>query len=561
MSEKPDGNITEGLERTAHRALLFGLGLNRSDLEKPLIGVVNSWTDLVPGHMHLNELAAAIREGINAGGGVPREFHTCAVCDGLAQGHTGMSYSLPSRENIADTIEIMTRSHCLDGLVLLCGCDKIVPGQLMAALRLDIPAIMVTSGPMEAGRCGTYNNLTLSSMREMAGATVSGNISISELEAIEEAAIPGAGSCSMLGTANTMSCLSEALGMTLPGMGASPARSAEKIRLARASGEAATKLVMSNISTRKIISRASLLNAITTDMALGGSTNSILHLLALASEADIKLDLSDFDQHSTRVPHLCNLLPGGQYPLTEFYHEGGVPALLKELTPLLDLDVNTVSCSKLGDTIETYLCKRLNVENRRVIRPLDNPLHAGGGLAVLYGNLAPEGAVIKTGALQDFPDKMQGPAVPFDTMEDAVRAAMAGELKQNDIVVVRYEGPAGGPGMREMHMLSSLLSGMNSGAAVVTDGRFSGSSRGMCVGHVSPEASAGGLLALVEKGDLIKIDIPARRIDLMVKKQVLAGRKPTPAVKNIAPGLLARYQQLAGSAAQGAVLKKYHAAE
>jgi dihydroxy-acid dehydratase len=261
------------------------------------------------------------------------------------------------------------------------------------------------------------------------------------------------------------------------------------------------------------------------------------------------------------VPHLCNLLPGGQYPLTEFYHEGGVPALLKELTPLLDLDVNTVSCSKLGDTIETYLCKRLNVENRRVIRPLDNPLHAGGGLAVLYGNLAPEGAVIKTGALQDFPDKMQGPAVPFDTMEDAVRAAMAGELKQNDIVVVRYEGPAGGPGMREMHMLSSLLSGMNSGAAVVTDGRFSGSSRGMCVGHVSPEASAGGLLALVEKGDLIKIDIPARRIDLMVKKQVLAGRKPTPAVKNIAPGLLARYQQLAGSAAQGAVLKKYHAAE
>ncbi len=556
MANKSAFNLTQGPERAAHRALLLGLGLNRTDLEKPLIGVANSWTDIVPGHIHLNEMAAAIREGIHSGGGIAREFHTCAVCDGLAQGHTGMSYSLPSRENIADTIEIMARSHCLDGLVLLCGCDKIVPGQLMAALRLNIPAIMVTSGCMEAGRCGTYENLTLSSMRELAGAAVSGKISKSELEAIEEAAIPGAGSCSMLGTANTMSCLAESLGMTLPGMGASPARSAEKIRLSRASGETIIRLIESGINSRNIITRDSLLNAITTDMALGGSTNSILHLLALANEAELKLDLSDFEQLSTKVPHLCDLLPGGNYPLSELYHEGGIPALLRELTPLVNMEVKTVGGVKLGEAIDIYLRKRLPIRGNRVIRPLDKPLHSGGGLAVLYGNLAPEGAVIKTGALRGCPDRMEGPALPFDSMEEAVRAALAGKINKKDLVVVRYEGPAGGPGMREMHMLSSLLSGMNSGAAVITDGRFSGSSRGMCIGHVSPEAAAGGLLPLVEKGDLIKISIPDRHIDLMVEEKVLSGRKPAPPNKIFAPGLLERYRQLAGSAAKGAVLKK-----
>ncbi|MCJ7806676.1 MAG: dihydroxy-acid dehydratase [Clostridia bacterium] len=547
--------LTEGTERTAHRAILLGLGLNRNDLTKPLIGVVNSQTDLVPGHMHLDELAQAIREGICTAGGVPREFHTCAVCDGLAQGHIGMSYSLPSREIIAATVEIMARAHCLDGLVLLCGCDKIVPGQLMAALRLDIPAILVTAGCMAAGQQGNYRNLTLSSMRELAGAAATGKISQAELAAIEETAIPGAGSCAMLGTANTMSCLGEAIGLTLPGMGASPARSAFKLRLARASGERIVSLVKKNLTARKIVTRKAFLNAISVDMALGGSTNSILHLLALSREAGVKLDLTDFDYLSSSVPHLCDLLPGGKYPLTDFYNDGGIPALLAELEPLLNKDTFTVSGLRLNQQIAIWRENNSFVTEHKTIHHLEDPLHPDGGLAVLYGNLAPDGAVVKAAAVEAVSLVKEGPARPYDNMEDAVNAALEGHLKKGDIVLVRYEGPRGGPGMREMHMLSALLAGMENDTAVVTDGRFSGSSRGLCIGHIAPEAFVGGPIALVHENDLIRINVPERSINMLVAEEELANRKANPPQKNYPVGILSRYCKMAGSAAEGALVE------
>jgi dihydroxy-acid dehydratase len=546
--------LTNGIDRAAHRALLLGLGLNHSDLQKPLIGVSNSFTDIVPGHTHLNELARAIREGICAAGGVPLEFNTCAVCDGLAQGHHGMAYSLPSRDHIADTVEIMARAHCLDGLVLLCSCDKVIPGQLMAAMRLNIPAILVTGGCMSAGRGGPFQYITLSNMREFSGAAAGGKISKAELSAFEEAAIPGAGSCAMLGTANTMSCLGEAMGMTLPGMGASPARSSYKLRLARSSGERIVYLVKNKINTRKIVTREALLNAISVDMALGGSTNSILHLLAIAREARVKLELADFDRLSAAVPHLCDLLPGGQYPLEEFFHDGGIPALQAELTSLLKLESLTVSDLTVEESIRVWKESRVLGSGAKTISSLNSPLHPDGGLAVLYGNLCSEGAVVKTAAVSTEIQIFEGPARPFDCMEDAVKAALQGGIRSGDAVVVRYEGPRGGPGMREMHMLSALLSGMGKNVAVITDGRFSGSSRGLCVGHVSPEAATGGLLALVQENDPIRIDLAARKMKLMVPAKVIVKRRPRPPQKNIPAGLLERYNRLAGSASEGALI-------
>lgn len=549
-------NVTAGLERSAHRALLLGLGLRREDLERPIIGIANSWTDIVPGHRHLHEVAAAVREGICAAGGTPREFHTCAVCDGLAQGHEGMRYSLPSRENIADTVEIMARAHCFDGLVLLCGCDKIVPGQLMAALRLNLPAILVTGGCMAPGAWGDRRDLTLSSMREFIGAVQAGRLSPGELERIEESAIPGAGSCAMLGTANTMSLLGEALGMTLPGMGASPAADALKLRLARSSGERIVTLVKNDITPRRIVTAGALHNAIAVDMALGGSTNSVLHLLALAGEAGIALSLDDFSRVSSAVPHLCDLLPGGRYPLTEFFREGGVPALMAALEPLLDKAALTASGQTVGELIAGWSEGAPGERPGRAIRPLVNPLHPWGGLAVLYGSLAPEGAVVKTGAVGENDRIMRGSARTFDCLEDAVSAVMAGDIKPGTVLVVRYEGPAGGPGMREMHMLSATLSGMKSRCAVVTDGRFSGSSRDLRIGHVCPEAAAGGPIALVQDGDPILIDLPARRLELQVAPAELARRTAKPPKRNglAIGGILDRYRNEVGPAAGGALL-------
>jgi dihydroxy-acid dehydratase len=551
--------LTSGLERAAHRSLLHGLGLRREDFGKPIIGVVNSWTDIVPGHMHLGELSQAVREGICSAGGVPREFHTCAVCDGLAQGHVGMNYSLPSRENIADTVEIMTRAHCLDGLVLICGCDKVVPGQLMAALRLDIPAILVTSGCMAAGEWGPYKHITLSSMREFVGKIKAEQLTPAELDAVEEAAIPGAGTCAMLGTANTMSCLGEALGVALPGMGASPARSAYKLRLARSSGERSVALVKEGLTARRIVTREALLNAVAVDMALGGSTNSVLHLLAMAREASVELSLKDFDRASVTVPHLCDLLPGGAYPLPDFYRDGGVPALIAELAPLLHIGVSTVEGYTLAERIKVWQEQQQAAPVSRpvkVIRSLEQPLNKWGGLAVLYGSLAPAGAVVKVAAVDASQMVMRGPALPFEKMEAAVEAALAGRIKPGDIVVVRNEGPRGGPGMREMHMLSSILAGMEARAAVITDGRFSGSSRGLCVGHVCPEAAAAGPIALVQPGDSILVDIPGRRLELEVAPEDLARRTPHN-LETVQPprGVLSKYQALAEEASRGALLK------
>ena len=572
MPRLPSAEIKEGLARAAHRALLYGVGLGPRDLEpdRPLVGVVNSWTDLVPGHLHLKELAAAAREGIRAAGGVPREFHTCAVCDGLAQGHRGMLYPLPSREIIADTVELMAMAHRLDALVLVAGCDKVVPGQVMGLVRTGLPGIVVTAGCMAAGAWRDRRDLTLSSLRELIGEVTAGRLREDELAAIERAAIPGPGTCAMLGTANTMACLVEAMGLSLPGMAATPALTAEKVRLARASGERAVALALGGPAAREIVTRPALLNAVAADMALGGSTNSVLHLLAIAAEAGAELALDDFDRVSRSVPHLCDLKPGGRYPFPEFYEAGGMPALLDAIRGFLNLSAVGVTGRSLGAELEAWAaaCRRTDRASaeshpaNRVLRSLDDPVHPAGGLAVLRGTLAPEGAVVKTAAVEDRALVFAGPAQVYEAMEEAVDDALAGRIRPGRVVVVRNEGPVGGPGMREQHMLTSILAGLGFGAevAVVTDGRFSGSTRGLCVGHVAPEAAAGGPIALVRDGDRVVIDIPARRLDLVVASEELDRRRAEAEsiggkTASRVSGLLERYARLVGSASEGAVLR------
>lgn len=568
----PSEELKEGLPRAAHRALLYGLGLTPADLERPVIGVVNSWTDLVPGHMHLGELALAVREGIKAAGGVPREFHTCAVCDGLAQGHRGMMYPLPSREVIADTVELMALAHCLDGLVLIVGCDKVVPGQIMGLLRTGLPGIVVTAGCMAAGRWRDHDDLTLSSMREFVGRVNAGEMTEDELAEVERVAIPGPGTCAMLGTANTMACLTEAMGLTLAGMAAVPACTADKSRLARQSGERVVGLVREGRRARDLVTREALLNAVAVDMALGGSTNSVIHLLAIAHEAGVRLDLGDFDRVSKVVPHLCDLRPSGRYPFPDLHKEGGLPAVLAELETLLDLEQMGVSGRTLGEEIRRFRASRSRAaadrSDRKVIRTVANPLHPTGGLAILRGTLAPDGAVVKAAGVDPEAMVHSGPARVCESMEDALRAALEGAVKPGDVVVVRNEGPAGGPGMREQHMLTSILVGMGLGArvAVVTDGRFSGSTRGLCIGHVAPEAARGGPIALVRDGDRVTIDIPGRRLDLEVPSTDIDSRRAGWERRGGSLGdrrgpvgdtsLLARYATLVGSASQGAVLSR-----
>ena len=553
----PSAELKEGLTRAAHRALLYGLGLTPADLERPLIGIANSWTDLVPGHRHLDELGRAVREGIQAAGGVAREFHTCAVCDGLAQGHSGMRYPLPSREVIADTVELMAMAHCLDGLVLIGGCDKIVPGQVMGLLRTGLPGIVVTSGCMAAGRWQGREDLTLSRLREFVGRVQAGEMTAEELAEVERVAIPGPGTCSMLGTANTMACLVEAMGLTLPGMAAAPALSREKLRLAVESGGRAVGLVSEWLSARQVVTRASLLNAVAVDMALGGSTNSVLHLLGIAHEAGVPLSLDDFDLVSRTVPHLCDLQPGGRFPFPEFGRAGGVPELVAELGALVNPDPVGVDGRRLGESLREYRQAHPGDRAQGVIRPLTTPLRGTGGLAVLRGSLAPEGAVVKVAGVSAEAMVHAGPARVFESSEAAVEAALAGRLAAGDVVVVRYEGPAGGPGMREQHMLSSVIVGMGLGAkvAIVTDGRYSGSTRGQCIGHVAPEAARGGPIALVRDGDRVTIDLPARRLELDVPAPELAGRRADRQGREALPeGLLSRYAALVGSASEGAVL-------
>ena len=548
-------DLHESLERTAHRALLHCIGIPHAEMGKPLVAIVNSWTDVVPGHMHLRALGELVKQGVREAGGTPLEFDTIAVCDGLAQGHIGMSYSLPSREAIADTVEIMLEGHRFDAAVMISSCDKIEPGHLLAALRVNIPTVMLTGGPMEGGTYREHTDITLSTMREFAGQVKVGKLSREELTEIEKAALPGPGSCSMMGTANTMACLLEALGMSPTGCAMMLAVDPLRPALAREAGRMVIECLRQNLTPRRIVTRQAIENAMAVDMALGGSTNSVLHLLAIAHEAGIPLELDEFDLVARRVPHLCNVKPSGKYAVGRLDEAGGIPALMQELAPVLHLDALTVTGRTLRENIAGAA-----VANREMIRPLSDPLHAEGGLAILRGSLAPEGAVVKQSGLR-FRNMLahRGPARVFESMEDAVKAFMGDVVKPGDVVVVRYEGPKGGPGMREMHQITSVMVGMglDEHCGLVTDGRFSGSTRGPCIGHISPEAAEGGPLALVRDGDLIEYDIPNRRLDLLVPAEELARRRAAwQAPKREIKGILARYARLAESASKGAILRE-----
>jgi len=514
--------VKRGLDRAHHRGLLFSLGIGRKDLDKPFIGVASSYTDIVPGHMHLRRLAEAVKEGIWRGGGVPFEFNTVAVCDGIAMGHRGMKYSLPSRELIADSVEVMAEAHRLDGLVLLTNCDKITPGMLMAAARLDIPCIVVTGGPMGSGRWRGEKTGILTVV-EAVGKVLAGQMTEEELRRLEDIACPTCGACNGLFTANTMACLSEALGMALPYTATIPAYYSSKLSKAREAGEQAVRLVEKGLTPSKILTAEAFENAIVVDMALGGSTNTILHLPAIAEELGIEIPLDLFDKISRRVPHLTNLIGvGGDMDMEDFHRAGGVPALMNELRELLHLDALTVTGRTLRENIAGA-----QVLDRRVIRPLSKPLRKEGGIAILKGTLAPEGAVVKAAAVSDRVKVFKGPARVFDSHEDALKAIEEHSIEEGEVVVIRYEGPMGGPGMQEMLIPTALIYGMglSENIALVTDGRFSGATRGPCIGHVSPEAYEGGPIALVEDGDEIEIDIPRRILNLNVDREVLEDRR------------------------------------
>jgi dihydroxy-acid dehydratase len=532
-------NIKKGTEKAPHRALLKSLGLQDDDIAKPLIGVANSYTNIVPGHIHLKILGEAVKEGILAAGGTPFEFSTIAVCDGIAMGHEGMRYSLPSREIIADSVEIMLQAHSLDGLVMISNCDKITPGMLMAAARVDIPAIMVTGGPMAAGKL-RGRKLSYSSMPEALGQVAAGKMTDGELCEMEEAACPGCGSCSGMFTANTMSCLTEALGMSLPYCGTSLANSAFKLRLARATGKQILKLIKQDLKPSQILTKAAFENAIAIDMALGGSTNTTLHLPAIAKEAGLTLPLSTFDLIGRKVPHLSSMIPSGSYALEDLDAAGGVPAVMNEIRSLINLNQITVTTKTVGENI-----KNAAVQNREVIHSLNSPVHREGGIAILFGNLAPKGSVIKTAGVSPKMQVHTGPAKVYDSEGEALKAIRGGQVVSGDVVVIRYEGPKGGPGMPEMLFPTATIAGMglSESVALITDGRFSGATHGGSIGHVAPEAFDGGPIAIIKNGDKITIDIPNRvlKVDLSEKelKARLAAWKPRK--PKISKGYLSRY--------------------
>ncbi len=513
--------VKKGVERTPHRALLKAVGVTDEDLGKPFIGIANAWNDIVPGHKHLRELAERIRQGIREAGGVPFEFGVIGICDGIAMGHEGMAFSLPSREIIADSVEVMTEAHRFDGIVMLGTCDKIVPGMLMAALRMNVPCIVVTGGPMLPGRLDN-KDITLITAFEGVGGVQAGKISPDELKRIEDTCCPGCGSCQGLYTANTMACMTEALGMSLPGCATAHAVDAKKERIAHASGRRIVELVKKNIKPLDIVSRASFENAIRLDMTIGGSTNTVLHLTAIAAEGGIDLGLDDFDRISGKTLHLCHMGPGGPYTMKDLDEAGGIPAVLSRIKGLNNAP--TVSGKNLGE-----IAKAAKVLNPEVIRPVDNPIHKTGGIAILYGNLAPEGAVVKSGAVTEKMLKFSGRAKVFDGEDDAIKSILGGGIGPGDVVVVRYCGPRGGPGMPEMLGPTSAIAGMglSESVALVTDGRFSGGTRGPCIGHVSPEAVDGGPIGLLQTGDVIEIDIPGKRIDVRLSAAEIgaAGRR------------------------------------
>jgi len=532
--------IRKGTEKAPHRALLKSLGLQDDDIAKPLIGIANSYTNIVPGHIHLRTIGEAVKEGVLAAGGTPFEFSTIAVCDGIAMGHEGMRYSLPSREIVADSVEIMLQAHSLDGLVMISNCDKITPGMLMAAARVNIPAIMVTGGPMAAG-LHHGKKISYSAMPEALGQVAAGKITEGELCEMEENACPGCGSCSGMFTANTMACMTEGLGLSLPYCATSLANSAFKLRLARATGKQIIKLVQTDLKPSQILTKEAFENAIALDMALGGSTNTTLHLPAIAKEAGLTLPLSTFDEIGRKVPHLCSMIPSGTYALEDLDAAGGVPAVMSELRTLLNLKLLTVSGKTVGENIKDAV-----VLDREVIHSLANPVHKEGGIAILTGNLAPKGSVIKTAGVSPKMQKHTGPAKVYDSEKEALIAIRGNEIKQGDVVVIRYEGPRGGPGMPEMLFPTATIAGMglSESVALITDGRFSGATRGGSIGHVAPEAFEGGPIAVLKNGDTITIDIPNRtlKVELTDKelKTRLSAWKPRP--PKITKGILSRYK-------------------
>jgi len=546
--------IKKGLERAPHRSLLRALGLTDEELRRPLVGVVNSFNEIVPGHMHLRQITEAVKAGVRMAGGVPLEFGVIGVCDGIAMNHEGMRYSLVSREVIADSIEIMARAHAFDALVLVSSCDKITPGMLMAALRLNIPALLVSGGPMLTGRF-RGREVNLISVFEGIGRVRKGEMTEEELAELEACACPTCGSCAGMFTANSMNCLSEALGLALPGNGTAPAVTAERLRLAKRTGMKVVELLRKRITPRKIATEAAFRNAIAVDMALGCSTNTVLHVPAIAREAGIDLPLTIFDEISRRTPVLASLIPAGPHSVPDLHEAGGIPAVLRELTRVgvIDTGVLTGTGRRLSEELESAA-----IRDPEVIRPVERAYREEGGIAILWGTLAPEGAVVKTSAV--VPDMMrhEGPARVFESEEEAYRAILGGKIRAGDVVVIRYEGPRGGPGMREMLSPTSALIGMGLGSSValITDGRFSGGTQGACIGHVSPEAAEGGPIALVREGDRIRIDIPARRLDLLIPEEELEERRRRwrPRKKRVS-GVLARYARLVSSGARGAVLE------
>lgn len=545
--------IKRGPERAPQRALLRAVGLGEEDLARPLVGVAVSWSQLVPGHVHLLAVAEAVAAGVREAGGVPLAFGLPGVCDGLAMGHAGMRYSLPSRELIADSLEVMARAHAFDALVLVASCDKIVPGALMGAVRVDVPSLFCAGGPMLPGRLGE-KRLDLSDVFEAVGAHAAGRLDEAGLRQIEMAACPGAGSCAGMFTANTMAALVEALGMSLPGSATIPAVSARRLEVARASGRQAVALARADLRPSAILTRGAFANALAVDVALGGSTNSVLHLTALAAEAGVPFGLGLVEEVSGRTPQLCRLSPAGEHFVEDLDRAGGLPVVMKELLKgdLLEGSALTVTGTTLARNLEA-----VGGPDGTVIRPLSEAYAPTGGLRVLHGNLAPAGAIIKAAALDPSAWRQGGRARVFDGEEEAVAAILSGRIRPGEAVVIRYEGPAGGPGMREMLAATAALTGLGLEGEVflITDGRFSGATRGGAVGHVSPEAYAGGPLALVEEGDLITLDVAAGRLDLRVSEEELARRRQKwqrPA-RPVPPGILERYRRLARDASQGAV--------
>ncbi len=546
-------SLKKGVERAPHRSLLKALGNTDEEIERPFVGVVNSWNEFVPGHIHLDKIAEAVKAGIRLAGGTPFEFNTIGICDGLAMGHEGMKYSLPSREVIADSIELMIQAHRMDAMVLIPTCDKIVPGHLMALARIDIPSIVVTGGPMCYGYVGD-EGADLISVFEGIGKFREGKLSEEELQELENFACCGAGSCAGLFTANTMACMTEALGMSLPGCATTHAVDAKKMRIAKRSGMKIMDILGRNILPSQILTQEAFENAIRIDMAIGGSTNTLLHLPAIANELGIKLELGIFDRLSRETPHLVNLRPGGKHFMLDFDRAGGVPAVMNRIKDLLNLDVITVTGKSLKENLEDF--KIINPsKNREVIKTINDPYHREGGIAVLFGSLAPMGAVVKQSAVNEKMLVHKGPARVFNSEEEAKNAISNKEIKEGDVVVIRYEGPKGGPGMREMLEVTSTIVGMglSDSVALITDGRFSGGTRGPCIGHVSPEAAEGGPISLVENGDIIEIDIPNRRLNLLVGEDILENRRRKEFKPKIKKGYLRRYSREVSSADKGAV--------